>query len=192
MLSRYFVLSLLLLSSAPSSAEWILNSNASEITFVTVKKKSVAEINNFRELQGVLDTRGRASIAIPLAKVDTKIPVRDERMRKILFETTKFAEARVTAQIDIDKVKMLQPGQTNTVETKITLSLRGIEHQEPARLQVTALSGDQILVSTVEPVIVNAADYQLLEGVDKLREVAGLDAISPVVPVTVKLVFDEK
>lgn len=192
MLTRCFLLSLLLLTSAPSSAEWILNSDDSEITFLTVKKKSVAEIHNFRELQGVLDTKGKASIAIPLTKVDTKIPVRDERMRKLLFETTKFAEARVTAQIDIDKLQNLQPGQTTVIETNITLALRDVTHQEPARLQVTALNGDQILVSTVEPVVINAGDYQLLEGVDRLREVAGLDAISPVVPVTVKLIFDEK
>ncbi|WP_067104738.1 MULTISPECIES: YceI family protein [Microbulbifer] len=192
MLTRYFLLGLLLLTSAPSHAEWILDSDASEITFLTVKKQSVAEINNFRELQGALDTKGKASITIPLAKVDTKIPIRDERMRKLLFETTKFAEARVTAQIDIEKLRQLQPGQTTVIETNITLALRDVTHQEPARLQVTALSGDQMLVNTVEPVVINAGDYQLLEGVDKLREVAGLDAISPVVPVTVKLVFDEK
>ena len=192
MLSRYLLLGLLLLTSAPSSAEWILNSDASEITFVTVKKTSVAEINNFTELQGVLDTKGKAIITIPLSKVDTKIPVRDERMRKLLFETTKFTEARVTAHIDIDRLQKLQPGQTTTLETKVTLSLRDIAHQEPARLQVTALTDDQILVSTLEPVVINAGDYKLLEGIEKLREVAGLDAISPVVPVTVKLVFDGK
>ncbi|AOS97697.1 YceI-like domain protein [Microbulbifer aggregans] len=189
---RGLLAGLLLLLPFSASAEWILDSDASDITFTTVKKETVAEISNFRGLTGSVDTRGNASIAIPLSKVDTKIPVRDERMRTLLFETTKFAEARVTAQIDADQLKALQPGETTTLETNITLALRNVEHQEPARLQVTALNDDRILVTTVEPIVINASDYQLLKGIEKLREVAGLDSISPVVPVTVRLLFEEK
>lgn len=189
---RGLLAGLLLLLPFSASAEWILDSDASDITFTTVKKETVAEISNFRGLTGSVDTRGNASIAIPLSKVDTKIPVRDERMRTLLFETTKFAEARVTAQIDADQLKALQPGETTTLETNITLALRNVEHQEIARLQVTALNDDRILVTTVEPIVINASDYQLLKGIEKLREVAGLDSISPVVPVTVRLLFEEK
>ncbi|WP_237068236.1 YceI family protein [Microbulbifer guangxiensis] len=183
-----------LLLSLPfaASADWILDSSASEITFLTVKKRTVPELNHFRDLQGSVNTKGWASISIPLDKVDTKIPVRDERMRTLLFETAKFSEARITAQVDAEKLEALEPGETTLFDTRISLTLRDVKHEEDARLQVTALKGGRILVSTVKPVVINASDYQLLDGLEKLREIAGLDSISPIVPVTVKLLFEEK
>lgn len=189
---RLFAATLLLPLSFSVSADWILDSAASEISFLTVKKRTVPELNSFGGLQGVVNTKGNASISIPLDKVDTRIPVRDERMRNLLFETGKFSEATIHAQVNADKLQALEPGETALFETRITLTLRDVKHEENARLQVTALNGGRILVSTMEPVVINASNYQLLDGIERLREVAGLDAISPVVPVTVKLVFEEK
>jgi hypothetical protein len=51
------------------------------------------------------------------------------------------------------------------------------------------LTADRLLVSSVRPVIVNAGPLGLDEGVERLREAAGLPSISPAVPVTFQLTF---
>ena len=44
-------------------------------------------------------------------------------------------------------------------------------------------------MATSEPIIVNAADFELGAGIAKLQELAGLDSISTAVPVSARLVF---
>ena len=46
-----------------------------------------------------------------------------------------------------------------------------------------------LTVATSEPIIVNAADFELGAGIAKLQELAGLDSISTAVPVSARLVF---
>jgi hypothetical protein len=41
----------------------------------------------------------------------------------------------------------------------------------------------------LQPLIINAGGFALVEGVERLREVAGLHSISTAVPVTASLVF---
>ena len=43
--------------------------------------------------------------------------------------------------------------------------------------------------STAQPVLLRAADFDLVAGLEKLRGIAGLDSISTAVPVTVRLVW---
>ncbi|MFV0275687.1 MAG: hypothetical protein ACK5HY_00645, partial [Parahaliea sp.] len=52
-------------------------------------------------------------------------------------------------------------------------------------------SGDLLRVVTTRPVVVNAGDFDLVKGIEALRQVAGLKTISTAVPVTFSLVFSE-
>lgn len=181
---------LLLMFLAPAAlANWTLVGDDSQLTFVSIKKGKVAEVNFFNELQGSISSDGKAQVSIDLAAVETNIPIRNERMQKLLFETTKYAQATVSADINPNVLRDLQVGETRQQSTGIVLSLHGEEHRQSAQFLVTGLADKRILVVTSAPIILNAADYKLLEGIEKLREVAGLNAISPAVPVTVKLVF---
>jgi len=56
-------------------------------------------------------------------------------------------------------------------------------------LQITRLTDNRLLVISVKPVIINAENYNLAEGVGQLRTVAKLPSISTAVPVTFKLMF---
>ena len=58
-------------------------------------------------------------------------------------------------------------------------------------ITVSRLTDNRILVASRKPVIVNASQVGLLAGVEKLREVAGLPSISPAVPVSFVLAFDQ-
>ncbi|MFD1217861.1 MULTISPECIES: YceI family protein [Microbulbifer] len=172
-------------------ADWQLLGDDSSVNFVSVKKSTIAETHHFKSLTGSISDAGQAKLTIDLASVETSIPIRNERMQKMLFETAKFAKATISTNVDAARLKALKPGETMTVAADVTVEVHGQQRTEKADLQVTGLAGNQVQVTTNAPIIVNAGNYKLLEGIEKLREVAGLDSISPIVPVTATLVFKQ-
>ena len=170
-------------------ADWQLAGEDSSVNFVSVKKANIAEMHHFKSLSGSITDDGKAVLTIDLASVETNIPIRNERMQKLLFDTSKFAKATISTNVDTAAVKGLKPGQTLAVDADVSVAVHGETKTEKAALQVTALEGGKLLVTTSAPIVVNAGNYKLLEGIEKLREVAGLDSISPIVPVSAKLVF---
>jgi len=59
-------------------------------------------------------------------------------------------------------------------------------------VKVARVGDHSLLVTTNRPVIVNAWEFALGEGVEALRAIAGLDSISMGVPVSFVLAFDEE
>ena len=186
---KHLALASLMLLPVSALADWQLIGNESSINFVSVKKSQIAETHHFKGLSGKIADDGKASVKIDLASVETNIPIRNERMQQMLFDTAKYASASINTQVEVDKLMALKPGQTMTIDSKVTVDLHGQQQTEPATLQVTGLQGDRILVTTSSAILLNAGNYQLLEGVERLRKIAGLDSISPIIPVTAKLVY---
>lgn len=172
-------------------ADWQLDGGASAVNFVSVKKGTIGETHHFKGLSGAISDAGKAQLDIELASVETNIPIRNERMQQILFDTVKFAKASISTHVDVAPLKALQAGQTMAIDADVTVDVRGHQKTEKAALRVTGLEGSKLLVTTSAPLLLYAGNYQLLEGIEKLREVAGLDSISPIVPVTVTLVFTQ-
>ncbi|HHL19873.1 MAG TPA: YceI family protein [Thiothrix sp.] len=168
---------------SPSFADtWTLDSADSSLHFISIKKGDIAEVHHFKTLSGSIAEDGKASLVIDLASADTKVAVRDERMTNILFEAKKFTTA--TASIDLGTGE--RPVGRTTV--KVTLDLHGVKKEVEAQV-VVSVSDKYVSVTTVAPVIISAADFGLDAGVEKLRELAKLDAVSKAVPVTFHLVF---
>lgn len=191
-LSRTFTVLVLLLFLSPTlQAGWQLVNEASLLAFVTIKKNSKAEVGHFKQLRGVIHDDGQVSIEINLASVDTKIPVRDERIREKLFETGAFPSALLESRVNMEQIGKLAPGEATTTRVKLKLSLHGRQKELEAVLHVTALKGGKLLVHSVAAVIVDAADFGLKEGIDTLRSIAKLPSIATAVPVTVSLVFQK-
>lgn len=186
---KHLALASLMLLPVSALADWQLIGNESSINFVSVKKSQIAETHHFKGLSGKIADDGKASVKIDLASLETNIPIRNERMQQMLFDTAKYASASINTQVDVDKLMALKPGQTMTIDSKVTVDLHGQQQTEPATLQVTGLQGDRILVTTSSAILLHAGNYQLLEGVERLRKIAGLDSISPIIPVTAKLVY---
>lgn len=176
--------------SGSALASWDLDEERSTVQFLSVKNASVAEVHHFSKVSGGIDDDGRATVAIDLASVETMVPIRNERMREMLFETVKFPEATLSAQVP-DDLDDLDAGETSRVDLELSIDLHGKTALYTATTNVTRLADGSLQVVLAAPVLVKAADFGLAGGVEMLREVAGLNTISTAVPVDATLVFEE-
>lgn len=173
----------------PLAGEWTLDSSTSRLSFVTIKAGEIAEAHRFDDLSGAVSADGTAGLMINLASVNTAVDIRDERMRDMLFEVARFAEANAAVQLDAATFEAMQTGETLVQPVTATLDLHGITGEVATEVAVTRISPDRVQVQTVAPVIVDARTFGLAEGVEQLREVAGLPSITPQVPVTFSLTY---
>lgn len=183
---------LLLIASSSASAGWVLNNDASRVNFVSTKANVAAEVHTFKQLEGMVDDDGNATVSIDLNSVDTSIEIRDQRMREMLFDTARYPAATIVASIEPGAVKNLEPGSRTQLISEGQLQIHGTTVSVTLDLNVARLNDSTLLVSSVKPVIINAGQSGLAAGVEKLREVAGLPSISPAVPVTFELTFDRE
>ena len=186
---RLLACSVLLPAAFSAQAQWQLDNDASTLSFVTIKADHVGEVHTFDLLTGTIDDEGNAEITIELISINTLIPIRDERMQNLLFETSLFPEANLTAQLDIDQFAELEIGRSAQATISFDLSMRDQSNTYQAEVQVTRLADDGIQATTLKPVIVVANSFDLVSGVEALREVAGLPSISNAVPVNFTVVF---
>lgn len=177
-------------SAATVASNWSLSPAQSRIAFASVKAERVGEGHRFKAMTGSVDPNGAFTLVIPLDSVETNIDVRNERMREFLFETVTFPNAQLTGQVDVSAFQTLAPGSRSEALLEGELNLHGVAAPIEARVLVTRLGDNKIAVETIEPVLIETGAFGLDAGVEKLRELAGLPAISPVVPVTANLVFE--
>ena len=122
--------------------------------------------------------------------MDTGIELRDERMREMLFDTARYATAEVTAEVDVDAIRDLSAGQSIDLTIEGRVDLHGQSQPLTMEVVVTRSGEYRLLVVSKKPVIINAPQFALSEGVEALREIAGLPSISLAVPVSFVLAFD--
>ena len=171
-------------------AHWTINNDLSRLSFVTVKAGNIGEVHRFGRLDGGLDAEGQLKVEIELASVDTLIPIRDERMQNLLFETNLFPTATFKAGIDMDQVNALAVGGSMLLDVSGELTVRDTTIAIAPKLLVTRAASRTVIVNSLEPVLLNAGALDLSEGVEKLRVIAGLPSISGAVPVTFVLTFN--
>lgn len=174
--------------SASASAQWSLDLDNSQLSFVTVKAEHIAEVHSFSRLEGQIDAAGNARISIDLSSVETGIAIRNERMQSMLFETGLYPQAAVSAAINTDALSAIAVGEEMALDAQLTLALHGSETVISAPLRVTR-QADGVRVSTLSPLIITAESVGLVAGVESLREIAGLPSISRAVPVTFSVKF---
>jgi len=184
---------LMLLGLSPCVfADWELLNDESSLHYVSIKNSKAGEINSFKTLAGSVSDNGTVSLTIDLTSLETNIPIRNERMQDMLFQVGEFAEAHISGMVDLARVSKLEVGETYRDSITLKLSLHGAAKDVTSGVQITKLAHDKMLVSSLEPVLVNAEDYGLAEGIEALRVVASLPIISTVVPVTYSLVFEQQ
>lgn len=182
-----FLSSALWISSA--FADWSLKGEESSLHFISVKKDAIAEIHTFKQLDGSITDAGEFQFSINLSEVETNIPIRNERMNEFLFETTKFPVATGKGKLNIADIQKLDVGETTTSIVPVTIELHGMSVKKEVLFQVAKLKADKIWAVTPVPFILDAADFGLTAGVDKLRELALLPNIAQAVPVSTSLTF---
>ncbi|MEM6303670.1 MAG: YceI family protein [Pseudomonadota bacterium] len=173
---------------AAQAEDWTLDAEASQIAFGSVKSNEIGEVHTFKEFSGSASDGGAVGIEINLASVETLIDIRNERMIEFVFQNA--PTARISAQIDMEEVNGLGVGESTVIIADGVVSLVGNEIELDGDLFVMRLSEDKVLVSTDGMIMMNIEDAGLTAGIDKLKEIAGLDVITRVSPVTLRLIFD--
>ncbi len=179
----------LVLMTNTAWAQWELDAEHSAINFVSVKNDAVAEVHHFGSLLGYIGDDGKIQLVIDLGSVETAVPDRNKRMRDLLFETVKFPSATISGQVAAEVAAEVAAGGTVSMDLPVTLSLHGVDLNLTIPVLAWGEGNGRLRVVTRQPVLVRAADFGLAAGVDALRDIAHLKAISYAVPVTVNLVF---
>jgi polyisoprenoid-binding protein YceI len=173
-------------------ADWKLNAEQSELSFIATKDARVADNHYFNQFSGHIKDDGSAELIINTASVETSISKRNQRLKNILFRTSDFPHATVNLSVRRAHLKPQPPGTRLLVDVTANVSLVGVTLQEKARVSVVHLASGQVEVSTVEPILLDSEDYGLLPAVNQLREIAGLKSLTIKVPVSFRLVFDKE
>ena len=189
--STFQTLTFLLLAGAALSAraDWYLDGESSRLSFVSTKNANVSEVQRFLVLHGKVDPEGLAQVEVELESINSGIPLRDERMRKELFQIDRFPDAMITTKIDLRPINDLAPGAQLELRLPLMVDLHGKQHEYQAELLATRLDDRRFQVVTLEPLVINAEDFDLAPGLETLRKLAGLSAISLSVPVGAVLIF---
>lgn len=179
---RKIVWMILLLISSPAWSNWEV-ANGSIIQFISIKNNAVGELSQFESVVGSVTDEGQVDIRVALNAVETNVGIRNERMKELLFEVGLFPEAKITAQLAPSAVSATQ---SHIIETTLAIDLHGQVVNRTATLQV-APNEQGLSVVSVEPILLTASEFGLESGVAALQSIAGLAAISRVIPVTVRL-----
>lgn len=161
----------------PLEPGWTLQNSASSLRFQSVKKQTVVESSSFATFAGHIEGDGSAKITVLLDSVDTKIDLRNVRMRFLFFETFQYPEATITTRIDPAQIADLETRRRITLVQPFTFDLHGVTKEYTAEIAVTLISQDLVSIASVAPVSIAVADHNLTEGIQKLQEAAKVDII---------------
>ena len=172
-----------ILMSQLALADWQVGTG-SQVQFVSIKNNTIGEVSHFESLDGKVTDAGEVEVRVALDSVETNIGIRNERMKAMLFEVGLYPEAVITAQLDTEAVAAMSDGGITNVALQIDLHGQTVTKDTQLSVSVT----DQgVSAATTQPILLNAAEFGLEGGVAALQEIAGLNAISRVIPVTVAL-----
>ncbi|WP_201153698.1 YceI family protein [Rhodothalassium salexigens] len=187
----FLVVAGLLLGAGPAgwAADWTLAPDASSLSFGSVKADTVGESHRFKSFDATVGDDGAFSLTIDLASVETGIDIRNQRMREFLFEVGEFSKAQLTGTLDLAAYRDLAVGAMAEADLTGTLSLHGMASDIQAAVTVVRLDQNRVGVFPRQIVFINTEAFGLTDGVDKLRQLAGLPSITGAVPVSFNLVF---
>ncbi|MBD7976329.1 YceI family protein [Serpens gallinarum] len=179
----FFILAL------PAYADWQLDNDSSRVSFISTQTGNLSEVHRFLTLEGRVDDQGQVNLQIALDSVSTGIPLRDQRMRALLFDVKNYPLASIEARLSLNTIAQLAPGAQLELRLPLVVRLHGHEQTQRAELLVTRLDEKRFQVVTLAPVILHAGDFGLADGVEVLRKLANVRAISQAVPVGAVLIF---
>jgi polyisoprenoid-binding protein YceI len=180
-----------LLAVNSAMAELTLDSERSSVSLISYKvlagaAASIGERHTFSNIEGTVGSDGNARVSIPLDTIETGIDIRNERLAKFVFETAKFPNATITADVPDDAMN----AGVHMMDLAVTLSFHG--NEKMISVPVLVVSADsEVVVSATQPVMLDATAYDLGAGIGKLAELAKLLHIPTTVPVSFSLVFNK-
>ena len=174
--------------AAGHANSWTLDGSLSNVSFGSIKNDYIGESQSFGDVSGTVSVEGAVEITLGLASVETMIDIRNERLGEFVFQNA--LSATLTAALEMDALNALETGGATTVEAYGTLNHLGLDTDVDATFFVMRLTDSQVLVTTNGMAMLSTEDAGLDDGIDKLQELANLDSITRVSPVTMRLVFN--
>ena len=170
-----------------ADAPWQLDLTQSELGLTSTKNSQISERHTVRFLSGSVSAEGKARVEVDLGSIETRIPIRNERMQKFLFA----AATPVLVAVDLEPtmIASLAAGEARSLSTNVVIKANNQEILLPIALSATPVDGAQVRVSGTGELDVGALGYQA--GIEALREIAGLKSISLNVPIDFVLTFQK-
>lgn len=175
-------------ASLGAADTWTLNPAQSNLSFGSVKNDYIGEVHSFTALSGTVSDAGIVSVDVDLTSVQTNIDIRNERMMEFVFEAAQTAN--LSAEIDMAAMDAMAVGDMATMDAFGNLSLLNEDIPVDVPLFVVRVAQDKVLVTSNGMLMLATDDIGVDGGIDMLQELAGLDAITRVTPVTLRLVFE--
>lgn len=175
-------------SSFSTLAQLTLDKAQSTINFISTKNEHVSETHTFNNFSGELSEQGKLAITIDISSVETIVPIRNERMQKMLFNMSDYSSATFTAQIDPALTK-LEAGEMKHVTVAGEMMIAGNKAPISFEVALTGLKDRSINATTSAPTILSTTAFNLDEGVTALQKVAMLKSISKSVPLSFSATF---
>lgn len=189
---KILLLLLGLFATQSAIADWRVDAESSRVSFIATKDAHQSDVGRFFGLLGGVDTSGKVLLKVEIDSLRTGVLLQDQRLRKELFDSARFAFAEVHAQLDLQPIANLAPGAQMELTLPATLSLHGVEKPFSCDLLITRLDEHRFQIVTLSPVVLDAAEFGLTAAVETLRQSVGLHSISLAVPVTAVLIFTER
>lgn len=174
-----------------AQADWILDSNNSNLSYGSIKNGFIGESNTFKKISGNIDDNGHINIDIDLASVDTKLELRDQRMRDIVFKVAENANAKLTGDMNLEAHHDQMIGTSKVIEATIGIELVGQKIDYDVMLTVTRLAENKVMITPHGVIFLDVEDFELAGAIETLRELAGLDTIATVAPMSFYLTFEK-
>ena len=109
------------------------------------------ESNSFRAFDSSITAQAAAQIDVALNSVDTKVHLRNVRLRFLFFETYKFPTAAIKEHL--------------TFPMRLSFTLHGVTKRRLWDVIVTLVNEDTFSVATVSPIVITASDFALDAGI---------------------------
>lgn len=191
-MSKLYALLIAACLALPVQADWYLDNESSRLSFISTKDGNLSEVHRFLTLHGKVDAKGATRMRVELESVSTGIPVRDERLRTLLFQVETFPDAKIMAQLNLAPITDLAPGAQLELSLPIQVEISGRKRGYMAELLATRLDDRRFQVVTLAPLVLHADEFGLADGVEALRKTARLPSISLSVPVGAVLIFTSR
>ena len=186
-----FVLAASLMFTNSVLADWVLDSNNSNLSYGSIKNSFIGESNTFKTISGSIDEDGHVNIDIDLSSIDTQLELRDQRMRDIVFKVAENASAKLTGDMNLEAHRDQEIGTSRIVEASISIELVGQEIDYDVMLLLTRLAENKVMVTPHGVIFLDVEDFDLAGAIETLKELAGLETIANVAPMSFYLTFEK-
>lgn len=161
-------------SDSSFAGNWSVERDSSSLIFQSLKDKNgiKSEFSSFTSFSGSVDDTGMATLRVDLDSVDTKVDLRNVRMRFLFFQTFKFAQATVTAKVDKTLMADLARDRRVTATLDFELDLHGVVQPLKVDAVLTQFADDKISIASKSPVSIATSLFGMDEGVAKLEDAA--------------------